>query len=93
MLTEEQLQTRAERAAGAKLHFISSLLWYAFSAVFVVALDWWTTGRITWSIWALFGLGSAAASQYSRLLTRSGALREHMVDKELDTLKRRHQGF
>ncbi|HEY9101778.1 2TM domain-containing protein [Chitinimonas sp.] len=86
---EETLRTRAERVAGAKLKFLCSAASYALLCAFLFAIDWWTTGRITWAFWPAIGLGLALFSQGIKAWGRSNALYERMVAREMDAIRQR----
>jgi hypothetical protein len=91
MQTDDQLLARAEHSADAKMKFYTTAAFYLCLICFLVALDWWTTGRITWSVWPMFGLGFALASQGVKAWFRTGTLRDQMVARELEALRRQQK--
>lgn len=83
-----QLQQRAQAATDAKLKFYTHAASYACIAAFLMALDWWTTGRITWSVWPVLGLSFALSNRGMRTWLSTGSLRERMLARELDAMRR-----
>uniref|UniRef100_UPI0035B19AB8 2TM domain-containing protein n=1 Tax=Chitinimonas sp. TaxID=1934313 RepID=UPI0035B19AB8 len=88
MYSEETLQARAEAAADAKLGFYLHAASYVCISMFLLALNFWLSGRINWAFWPLLGMGFGLASHGAKVWLRDGTLREHLLAKELDALRR-----
>ncbi|GAB3247911.1 2TM domain-containing protein [Chitinimonas naiadis] len=91
MQTEDTLRARAERAASAKMKFFCSAASYAAIVGFLLAMNWWLEGRITWAIWPLLGLSFALAMQGVKAWGRSHAMYERLVEREMDALQRKEK--
>jgi hypothetical protein len=88
MYTQDELITHAKRHADAKAKCYAMAASYLFMLAIMMGMDWWTTGRITWSIWPAFGFAMALASQCNKVWLGNDALKDKLVSREIERLQR-----
>jgi hypothetical protein len=92
-LTSEEIERVAQKRAGAKLGWYIHAMVYVLVNLFLFAMSRYALGTRPWSVFPLlgWGLGLALHGVSVFVLGAGGSLRERLVQKERERL-RREQG-
>ncbi len=89
-LSNDDIDRLARRRAGAKLGWYAHAAVYLIVNLFLFALSEYALGERRWSIYPMlgWGLGLALHGVAVFVLGSGSALRERMIDKERERLRR-----
>jgi len=89
-LSNDDIDRLARRRAGAKLGWYAHAAVYLIVNLFLFALSEYALGERRWSIYPMlgWGLGLALHGVAVFVLGSGSALREQMIDKERERLRR-----
>ena len=93
-LSPEEIDRIARKRAGAKLGWYSHAAVYVVVNLFLFAISEYGFGQRRWTIFPVlgWGLGLALHGISVFVLGAGGGLRERMVQKERERLRREHGG-
>ncbi|WP_269533938.1 2TM domain-containing protein [Chitinimonas sp. BJYL2] len=83
----DSLRRRAEARINARLKFYANAGTFAAVSLFLMALNWWLEGRITWAVWPVMGMTLGLTFQAIHLWLRTDLLREGMIEREMQKLR------
>ncbi|MCJ0762451.1 2TM domain-containing protein [Variovorax terrae] len=91
-MSPEEIERLARKRAGAKLGWYIHASVYVLVNLFIFAISQYGFGRRPWSVFPLlgWGLGLALHGISVFLLGTGSGLREHLVQKERERLRRQH---
>ena len=88
--TPDPLLSQAEAAADAKIKLYANGATYLVITCFLMAMNWWQAGRITWAVWPALGMSLAWLMQGVRTWFSPGPWRDRLVEQELQRLRQRN---